>query len=159
MKKSEGNDSMIDEDKINITPAALGHVCNIEARTNEEFIEKLIFMLMLGVRTIIFETQYTKHFIEVRSYVDRGKLLWFAESKPELFQLFDSDLNDDDKNNARGSHVDSADFFPRIYFLAESLQGEILSWLDCRNLIITSLTEWKDEALEPFINNPQEKRQ
>lgn len=114
--------------------------------SNDEYLIKLGTMLWLGIRVIEFETEYTKHYIEVRGYSDRGTLLWHAETKLEPYER---DVGQ--KKAARTSHIDGADFFPRIYFLKSSLCEEIAAWLNCRGLTIISLNEWKDQS----INNQE----
>ena len=82
---------------------------------------------------IVIETKFTIHYIERTNYKDRGKIKWFAESKPEYWKCVDTD------ESARTSHVDGQDFFPRLYFTPEAFMFEFQAWLDARGLDITEV--------------------
>ncbi|HMG68277.1 MAG TPA: hypothetical protein VK588_11350 [Chitinophagaceae bacterium] len=84
---------------------------------------------------IVIETEYTKHHIErlMPTCKDRGRFKWIAETKGEAYGAKGL------KKEARFSHIDNADLFPRLYFRDESLINEISDWLKMRNLIIINV--------------------
>lgn len=99
---------------------------------HEEILEKL---LNSQQRYFVVETLYTEHHLErlAGTVKDRGRWKWIAESKQ-------SSWNDARENEeARRSHVDGGDLFPRLYFNNECLIKELLSWLEVRNLKITDI--------------------
>lgn len=83
---------------------------------------------------IVVKTQFTEHHIERTNYTDRGKIKWFAETRLEAFDAMK------DNEEARRSHVDGADLFPRLYFNKDSFLKEFFTWLKIRGLIITDIT-------------------
>lgn len=89
---------------------------------------------LFTVPYIVIETTWTIHYVERTTYQDRGRFKWFAQTKPEAFEAMDKG-----DNEARRSHVDGADLFPRLYFLWQSFEAEFLAWLKARNLHIVSI--------------------
>lgn len=92
--------------------------------------------IMFGYFTyIVIETEYTIHHIERTNYQDRGKIKWIGETKSEAFKAMDT------CEEARRSHIDGGDLFPRLYFLGTSFLMEFEEWLKARNLNITNIKE------------------
>lgn len=84
---------------------------------------------------IIVKTKFTKHHIErlSSSQRDRGKWKWIAETTNEGL----------DRGNrteeARRSHIDSGDCFPRFYFLDQSLREELRAWCVLRDVEVIDI--------------------
>lgn len=101
-------------------------------------IHKEILTRMLKAHTaryIVVKTKYTDSHIEVLmgSQKDRGRYKWIAESNNESWD----NLNKDPE--ARRSHIDGGDLFPRVFFLADSLINELFTWIQTRDLTITDI--------------------
>lgn len=84
---------------------------------------------------IVIKTKYTTHHIErlMASCRDRGRWKWIGETNSEAY--YESGTNEE----ARTSHIDGGDLFPRIYFLRDSFINEFREWLNIRNLKITNI--------------------
>src|SRR5580698_8832537 len=83
---------------------------------------------------IVVKTKFTIHHIERTNYTDRGKIKWIGETKMEAFDAMR------DNEEARKSHIDGGDLFPRLYFHKDSFLKEFFTWLKIRGLIITDIT-------------------
>ena len=85
---------------------------------------------------IVVETKYTTHHIErlMPTAKDRGRYKWIAEMKVEAWD--DAERSDE----ARRSHIDAGDLFPRLYFLDDSLCNELFMWLKMRDLEVINIT-------------------
>ncbi len=92
-------------------------------------------MAAFSARYIVVKTKYTTHHIErlMPTCKDRGKWKWIAETNTEAYR--EMEKNDE----ARLSHIDRADLFPRLYFRDDSLMNEISHWMQIRNLIIIDI--------------------
>jgi hypothetical protein len=97
----------------------------------ESILGELIYS---GQHYIVIKTKFTTHHIERTNYTDRGKIKWFAETNIEACYALDN------YEEARMSHVDSGDLFPRLYFHADSFLKEFFTWLKIRGLTITDIT-------------------
>lgn len=88
-----------------------------------------------SARYIVIKTKYTTHHIErlMPTCKDRGRWKWIAETDMEAFE--EMEKNDE----ARLSHIDRADLFPRLYFRDDSLINEVWDWLRMRNLTIIDI--------------------
>jgi hypothetical protein len=84
---------------------------------------------------IVIKTKFTTHHLEklMPTCKDRGKWKWIAETNHEAFEEMGRD------GEARLSHVDGGDLFPRLYFLRDSFINEFNEWLKCRNLAVTDI--------------------
>jgi hypothetical protein len=89
------------------------------------------------VSYIVIKTKYTTHHLEklMASQRDRGRWGWIAETNHEAFMEMKSGRNEE----ARKSHIDGGDLFPRLYFLPASFLNEFREWLDVRGLRITNI--------------------
>lgn len=105
--------------------------------TTESVLEALkIMMETYSVRYIVISTKFTKHHLEklMGSCSDRGKWKWIGETNYEAFEVMDKD------EEARKSHIDHGDMFPRFYFLKSSFIAEFNEWLKARGLVVTDIT-------------------
>lgn len=84
---------------------------------------------------IVVKTKFTEHHIERTTYTDRGKIKWIAETRMEAFDAMR------DNEEARTSHIDGGDLFPRLYFHKDSFLKEFFTWLKIRGLTITDITK------------------
>lgn len=108
----------------------------MENVTPESILDALkIMMETYSVRYIVISTKFTKHHLEkvAGTNSDRGKWKWIGETNMEAFEAM--------KNNdeARRSHIDGGDMFPRFYFLKSSFIAEFNEWLKARNLVVTDI--------------------
>jgi hypothetical protein len=104
---------------------------------SEDAKEVLRHILKIHIaRYIVVETKYTAHHIELLSGTckDRGRYKWIAETKVDAWDNVERD------DEARRSHVDGGDLFPRVYFFDDSLCNELFMWLKVRNLAVTDIT-------------------
>lgn len=92
-------------------------------------------ILYLHFDYIVVETKYTINHIERTLYKDRGRIKWIADTKYEAYDVMDND------EEAKRSHIDRHDLFPRLYFSAECFLKEFDLWLSARNLDITECRE------------------
>jgi len=83
---------------------------------------------------IVVKTKFTIHHIERTNYTDRGKIKWIGETEFHAFKEMDHD------EEARLSHIDGCDLFPRLYFHKDSFLKEFFTWLNIRGLTITDIT-------------------
>jgi hypothetical protein len=83
---------------------------------------------------IVVKTKFTTHHIERTTYTDRGKIKWIAETDIDAFDAMSCD------EEARQSHIDGGDLFPRLYFHKDSFLKEFFTWLKIRGLTITDIT-------------------
>ena len=95
-----------------------------------------IFTNMIESKTfsyIVLETVNTLHHIErlSTSVADRGRYKWSAEMKASALL----ELNDE----ARRSHIDGADCFPRYFYLEQSLINEVFQFIIVRGLSIINI--------------------
>jgi hypothetical protein len=85
---------------------------------------------------IVITTKYTIHHIEKLSpsCKDRGKWKWIAEPiQPNQYE------NQQIDEEARLSHIDQSDLFPRLFFNDFCIMSEILSFLSTRGLNIIDI--------------------
>lgn len=84
---------------------------------------------------VVARTKYTIHHIEklTASCKDRGRFKWLAETD---MKAWDENIKDDE---IRRSHIDSCDYFPRVYFSLDCFLVEFSAWLQMRNLEITDI--------------------
>lgn len=89
-----------------------------------------------SVMYIVIETLYTAHHLErlMPTCRDRGRWKWIGESKTEYWEGLEKNVPE-----ARKSHIDRGDMFPRFYFLDSSFINEFQSWLSVRGLEITDV--------------------
>ncbi len=101
--------------------------------------EREIFKELLQTHSVFYitvETKYTMHHIErlMGTVRDRGRWKWIAETKAEAFDAIE--MIDEE---ARRSHIDEADLFPRYLFLDTSMHDELFAWLAIRALPIVNI--------------------
>jgi predicted class III extradiol MEMO1 family dioxygenase len=83
---------------------------------------------------IVVQTEFTEHHIErLSKNSDRGHIKWIAETR---LIAWDKMKNSPE---ARRSHIDGADMFPRLYFNNDCFITEFFSWLAIRDLTITDI--------------------
>ncbi len=115
-----------------------------EKETNQT-VCRVLFRTMLqtySVPYITVETQYTIHYIEKMSInSDRGRFKWIAEMKSNYWD--DITKSDDSGAEARRSHIDGGDLFPRYIFLEENIVSELFEWFKVRRLYVTDIKEGK----------------
>lgn len=86
---------------------------------------------------VVVRTKYTIHHIEklLASCRDRGRWKWIAESiQPDQYEA--QRLDDE----ARRSHVDATDCFPRFFFNDFALMSELSSWIQIRGLEVIEVS-------------------
>lgn len=86
---------------------------------------------------IVIDTKFTKLHIErlMGSVRDRGRWKWIAETNLDAYDAMAAK-----EEEARRSHVDNNDLFPRLFFNDECLIQEVFSWLKVRDLTVTDIT-------------------
>jgi hypothetical protein len=85
---------------------------------------------------IVVKTKFTTHHIEklLASCKDRGTIKWIAETETDAWEHMS--VNEE----ARRSHIDGGDIFPRLYFLPTNFVSEFLMWCKVRNLAIQDIS-------------------
>lgn len=99
-----------------------------------------IFRNMIESKTssyIVIETANTLHHIErlSTSVADRGRYKWSAEMKASAYVEVALNLSDE----AKRSHIDEADCFPRYFYMEQSLINEVFQFIIVRGLSIINI--------------------
>lgn len=103
-----------------------------ENDTENDKILKIMFLTQQ--RYFVVKTKFTDHHIERTNYTDRGRWKWIAETNMAAWDAMDK--NDEE---ARRSHIDGGDLFPRLYFNDDCFLKEFNTWLAVRGLDITDI--------------------